>query len=166
MIGIPKSPPGIRAWWFNVHKSIGITLGALILVRLLWRLVHRAPPLPITLPGWQRVAAKSSHVLLYICMVTMPLTGYLGSSFTKYPILYFGMRLPHWGWDAPALKELCSQVHLATVVIFIALIALHIAAALKHLLIDRDGIFERMWSWRRASSPDATRGVQPRVAAR
>jgi len=151
MISIPKSPPGARAWWFNLHKSIGITLGVLILVRVLWRLAHRAPPLPAAMPRWERIAAKANHLLLYACMVTMPLTGYLGSSFTKYPILYFGMRLPSWGWDAPALKELCSQVHLTTVVIFIALIALHIAAALKHWLIDRDGAFERMWSWRRVS---------------
>ena len=145
MIGIPKAPPGIRAYWFNVHKSIGITLGVFILVRLLWRLTHRAPPLPPSVPPWQRIAAKTSHVLLYACMVVMPLSGYLGSSFTQYPIKYFGYTLPHWGWDAPALKELCSQVHLVTVTIFITLIAIHIAAALKHLLINRDGVFQRMW---------------------
>lgn len=148
MITIPKSPPGMRAGWFNVHKSIGITLFVLILVRVLWRLAHRAPPLPSTLPQWQRVAAKTSHFLLYVCMIVMPMSGYLGSSFTKYPILYFGMRLPHWGWDAPALKDLCSQVHLVTVTIFIILIAIHVAAALKHLLVNRDGVFQRMWQWR------------------
>lgn len=164
MIGIPKSPPGIRAWWFNVHKSIGITLFVLILVRVLWRLAHRAPPLPLTVPQWQRIAAKTSHMLLYICMIVMPVSGYLGSSFTKYPILYFGMRLPHWGWDAPALKELCSQVHLATVIVFITLIAIHITAALKHRLIDRDGVFERMFAWPRAVGDGAE--ADARVAAK
>jgi cytochrome b561 len=164
MIGIPKSPPGLRAWWFNVHKSIGITLGVLILVRLLWRLAHRAPPLPLTMPQWQRIAAKASHVLLYACMVTMPLTGYLGSSFTKYPILYFGIRLPHWGWDAPALKELCSQIHLTTVIVFITLIAIHIAAALKHRLVDRDGVFERMFAWPRSVGGGVD--VNARIAAK
>ena len=148
MIGIPKAPPGIRVYWFNVHKSIGITLGLVILVRLLWRLTHRAPPLPATVPAWQRIAAKASHALLYVCMILMPLSGYLGSSFTKYPIVYFGTRLPHWGWDAPALKELCSQVHLVTVIIFITLITIHVAAAFKHLIINRDGVFQRMWPWR------------------
>ena len=141
MIGIPKSPPGVRAAWFNLHKSIGITLAVLILVRLAWRFFHPAPPLP----NWERVAAKANHALLYVCMIVMPVSGYLGSSFTKYPVLYFGMRLPHWGWDAPALKELCSQVHFTTVVIFITLIAIHIAAAVKHWLIDRDGVAQRMW---------------------
>jgi cytochrome b561 len=166
MIGIPKSPPGQRAWWFNVHKSIGITLGVLILARLLWRLAHRAPPLPSTMAQWERIAAKASHGLLYVCMVTMPVTGYLGSSFTKYPILYFGMRLPHWGWDAPVLKELCSQIHLTTVVVFITLIAIHIAAALKHWLIDCDGVFERMFAWPRATAQRAEAGAEWRVAAK
>ena len=153
MIGIPKAPPGIRVYWFNVHKSIGITLGLIILVRLLWRLTHRAPPLPATVPAWQRIAAKASHVLLYLCMIAMPLSGYLGSSFTKYPIVYFGMRLPHWGWEAPVLKELCSQVHFVTVTLFITLIAIHVAAALKHLLVNRDGVFQRMWRISPAKSP-------------
>ena len=145
MITIPKSPPGARAWWFNVHKSIGITLGLLILARLLWRFAHSAPPLPTSMPSWERTAARLNHALLYVCMLVMPVSGYLGSSFTKYPILYFGTRLPHWGWDSPALKELCSQVHYCTVMLFITLIAIHIGAAAKHWLVDRDGVVARMW---------------------
>lgn len=148
MIEIPKSPPGVRAGWFNIHKSIGITIGLLVLVRLGWRLTHTPPPLPAALPAWQRIAAKTSHVLLYACMIVMPVSGYLGSSFTKFPIIYWGMRLPHWGWDAPALKALCSQVHVVTVIIFMTLIAIHTAAALKHLLVNRDGVFQRMWPGR------------------
>jgi cytochrome b561 len=58
MITIPKVPIGVRAGWFNVHKSIGITLAVLILVRILWRLFHQAPPLPATVPKWERIAAK------------------------------------------------------------------------------------------------------------
>jgi cytochrome b561 len=145
MIGIPKSPPGVRAWWFNVHKSIGITIGLLVIVRLVWRLTHRPPVLPETMRPWQRTAAKISHYGLYTCLLLLPLSGYLGSSFTKYPILYFGMRLPHWGWDAPVLKEICSQVHFLAACVLIALIALHVCAALKHLFVDKDGVFERMF---------------------
>ena len=153
MIGIPKSPPGMRAWWFNLHKSIGITLAVLILVRILWRLAHRAPALPATMPAWERIAAKANHALLYVCMIVMPVSGYLGSSFTKYPILYFGIKLPQWGWDTPVLKELCSQVHFVTAVIFITLISIHVAAAIKHWLIDRDGVAQRMWFASAPSSP-------------
>lgn len=154
MITIPKTPVGVRAGWFNVHKSIGITLAVLILARLAWRLLHRPPPLPASMPKWERIAAKVNHVLLYVCMIVMPASGYLGSSFTKYPILYFGIKLPQWGWDSPALKDLCSQVHLTTVIIFITLIAIHIAAALKHWLVDRDGVVQRMWFAPRESPVD------------
>lgn len=95
MIDIPKSPPGVRAYWFNVHKSIGLTIGLFVLVRLVWRLTHPAPALPRAIPAWQRIAAKVSHITLYLCMLIMPISGYLGSSFTKYPIKYFGSTLPH-----------------------------------------------------------------------
>ena len=144
MLGIPKTPPGVRANWFNLHKSIGITLGLIILVRLAWRLTHAAPPLPETIPAWQRTTAKIVHASLYVCMIVIPLSGYLGSSFTSYPIKYFGHTLPSWGWDSPALKELCSQVHFTAVVVFCVLIAVHVGKVLKHLLVDRDGIFQRM----------------------
>jgi cytochrome b561 len=144
MIDIPKSPPGVRAYWFNIHKSIGLTLGMLILLRVVWRFTHSAPPLPDHVAGWQRVAATVSHYGLYACMIIMPVSGYLGSSFTKYPIVYFGYKLPHWGWDAPAYKEICSQVHYIAVVVFMTLIAIHLAAAIKHM-IAKDGVIQRMW---------------------
>jgi cytochrome b561 len=143
MVGVPKEPPGVRAGWFNLHKSIGITLGALVVVRLLWRLNHPAPLLPGVLPRLQQLAAKATHWGLYACMVVMPVTGYLGSSFTKYPIKYFGNSLPHWGWDWPAAKSWMSAIHFATAWIFGTLIALHVAGALWHLL-RRDGVFMRM----------------------
>ena len=125
--------------------SSDLTIGLLVLVRIGWRLTHRPPPLPQGMPRWQQLAASVSHGMLYLSMVVMPVSGYLGSSFTKYPIKYFGTTLPHWGWEDAGLKELCSQVHWAAVLIFMALIALHAAAGLKHLLVDRDGVFQRMW---------------------
>ena len=147
MIDIPKQPVGIRAWWFNLHKSIGITIGVLVLVRIAWRFTHPAPPLPETIPSWQRAAAKVSHFGLYACLLIMPVTGYLGSNFTKYPIKYFGYAIPHWGWDSPGLKELMSQIHYGVVVVFMVLIAVHVAAAFKHLLMRQDRVFQRMWCW-------------------
>ena len=76
----------------------------------------------------------------------MPLPGYLGSSFTKFPIKYWGMTLPNWDWDSPAYKEFCSNVHQITVIVFMTLIAIHIAAAIKHM-IAKDGVIQRMWGW-------------------
>ena len=153
MIQLPNTGGG-QAQWFNLHKSIGITLGLVILLRLAWRLTHRTPPLPEAISAWQRSLARFCHFALYVCMVVIPLSGYLGSSFTNYPIKYFGHTLPQWGWDSPALKERFSQVHLTAIVIFVVLIALHVAAVLKHLLIDRDGIFQRMGWTRRAVERD------------
>jgi cytochrome b561 len=145
MIDIPKSPPGERAWWFNLHKSNGLTLALFIITRIAWRSAHPAPALPGALPRWQRLAAGASHAGLYLCMAIMPVSGYLGSSFTKYPIIFWGIKLPQWGWDAPALKDGFSTIHYTTVWIFMALVCLHVLAALQHLLVLRDGIFWRMW---------------------
>jgi cytochrome b561 len=157
MIDIPKLPAGVRAYWFNLHKSIGLTLAALIVVRLLWRLVHRPPPLPATLPRWQRLAARASHGLLYLCMVALPLSGYLGSTFSGYPIRYFGLTLPNWGGKDEALKELLSTVHWTAAWLLVLLIGLHVAAALRHRLA-RDGLFERMWPvGRSAARPSGRR---------
>jgi cytochrome b561 len=144
MIDIPKLPAGVRAYWFNLHKSIGMTLGVLIVVRLAWRMTHRPPPLPSTMPRWQVRAAGASHMLLYACMLTMPLAGYLGSVFSGYPIRYFGLVVPGWGWKDEALKDFFSTVHFIAALAFISLIKLHVLAALKHLLYDRDGVFHRM----------------------
>ena len=143
MVDIPKDPPGVRAGWFNLHKSIGLTLAAFVVLRLVWRATHPAPPLPGTLPYLQRAAAAATHWLLYACMLVMPLSGYLGSSFTKYPIKYFGHTLPHWGWEWPAGKALASAIHLGAAWTLAGLLALHIAGALWHLL-RRDGVFSRM----------------------
>lgn len=159
MLDIPKQPVGVRAGWFNLHKSIGLTLGALIVLRLAWRLAHRPPPLPRSLPRWQQAAALATHGLLYLCLLVMPLSGYLGSSFSGYPVRFFGIALPGWAARDDALKDLFSQIHYAAGVVFMGLIALHAAAALKHLLA-RDGLFDRMWPGRqRAAGIRADAGV-------
>lgn len=144
MIDIPKTPIGVRAAWFNLHKSIGLTIGLLMLARLGWRLAHRPPALPSSMPLWQARIARASHWLLYAALIAQPLVGYLGSSFTSYPIRYFGHTLPHWGWDSPSLKTLCSEVHFALACLITTLVVVHIAAALAHLARG-DGVFERMW---------------------
>ncbi|HEX2200246.1 MAG TPA: cytochrome b [Burkholderiales bacterium] len=142
MLGVPKGGDGERAWWFNLHKSIGMTLGALVLLRLAWRLRGAPPGLP--LPAWQRFAAEASHWGLYACMLTLPLSGFLGSVFSGYPIRYFGLRLPDAALASAPLKNLMSAVHETAAWALAALLALHIGAALWHLA-RRDGVFRRMW---------------------
>jgi cytochrome b561 len=156
MTGLPKTPPGLRAGWFNLHKSVGITLGLLILLRLWWRWRHAPPPWPTILPRWQRLAANTTHRALYGAMVLMPLSGYLGSNFTRYPIRLFGMPLPRWGHDWPAGKAAMSAVHDWTAWILLALLALHLAGAFAHML-RRDRVLVRMLPRRRAARLRAAR---------
>jgi cytochrome b561 len=147
MIEIPREPVGVRAYWFNLHKSIGITIALLALLRLGWRRRHPAPPLPATVPLWQRRAAAASHALLYTCLIGMPLIGFLGSTFSGYPIKYFGITLPQWGYKSDELKSFFSALHLGLAWVFMTLIALHVSAAFKHLLVERDAVFWRMWPY-------------------
>jgi cytochrome b561 len=139
---IPKSPPGLRADAFNVHKSIGLCLLALMLFRLGWRIAHPAPPLP-AMPRWQARAAKINHAALYAALIVMPLAGYLGSVWSGYPVKWFGITLPAWGGSVPWLKSLMSNVHLATSFVLLTLVVVHVGAALWHAT-RRDGVVARM----------------------
>ena len=139
---IPKQPPGLRADAFNVHKSIGLVLLALMLIRLGWRLLHPPPPL-IGLPDWQRRLANATHRLLYVALIVMPLAGYLGSVFSGYPVKWFGVTLPAWGWKSDVIKNLMSTIHLCTSFVLVAAVMLHVAGALRHALA-RDGYIRRM----------------------
>jgi cytochrome b561 len=143
MQGIPKQPVGPRVDAFNLHKSIGMTIFALMVVRILWRSAHRPPPLP-ELPGWQASAARITHFLLYAALVVQPLSGYLGSEWSGYPVKFFGSTLPAWAGKNVALKDLMSVVHLATSWVIAATVALHVAAALKHAFVDRNRLLARM----------------------
>lgn len=154
---IPKSPPGMRADAFNVHKSIGLCLLALMLVRLGWRIAHPAPPLP-AMPRWQARAAKVNHAALYAALIVMPLAGYLGSVWSGYPVKWFGITLPAWGGSVPWLKSLMSAVHLTTSFVLATLVAVHVGAALWHAA-RRDGVVARM-------TLSSARARRPRAAPR
>jgi cytochrome b561 len=145
MLSLPKSPAGLRAGYFNLHKSIGMTIGLAVLSYLLWRLNHHVIP-HASLPAWQRRLARLNHALIYACVVVLPVSGYLGSSFSGYPVRYFGLALPGWSAPWPAAKTLMSAVHETAVWVFAAALVLHVAAALWHGM-RRDGIMSRMTSW-------------------
>ena len=144
MTGIPKGAPS-RAFYFNLHKSIGLTVGILALVRLWWRANSPPPPLPSSMPGWQVQAAKISHALLYVCLILMPLSGFSASQFTKYGVTYFGMfKISPLGHENRDIYELLQGIHQSTADLLIVLVAVHILAALKHLVVDRNEVFQRM----------------------
>lgn len=141
---VPRNTP-LRGYAVNLHKSIGILIGLLIVVRLVWRLRHPAPALPAAVPRWQRQLAAASHHLLYVLMLLVPLAGYLASNFSKFGVKFFNaILLPPWGPEDKQLYTLFNQTHKVAVVLLMLLVAVHVAAALMHAL-RRDGVFTRIW---------------------
>lgn len=127
------------------HKTLGVALFALVLVRLVLRLVLGAPPLPASLPLLMRLGAILSHWGLYGLMIVMPLLGWAMLSAAAYPIVLFGnIRLPPVVPQSDQLHTLLWAAHRWLAFAFFALILLHVAAALFHALVRRDGVFEAM----------------------
>ena len=154
---IPKQPAGARADAFNLHKSFGLLLLGLMLVRLGWRLAHPAPPLS-SMPRWEASLAKATHVVLYVALFVMPVSGYLGSVFSGFPVKWFGVTLPAWGWKDAEIKDAMSLVHLSTSWVLLCASMLHVAGALRHALA-RDGVMGRM-SFARARASPALRSLE------
>ena len=143
MVDLPKNT-GQRAVLFNLHKSLGILTAGFMVALIVWRSRRRPPEFPITMPRWERRGAAVNHALFYLLMVFVTVSGYLTSSFSKYGPKLFGVELPHWGWDDAVLRGHFADSHRLSAWIFAVLIALHAAAAVKHLVVDRDGVFQRM----------------------
>ena len=149
MTGLPFSPARLKL--YNWHKWAGITILALSAARLLWRLAHRPPALPLSIeqamPAWQRSAHHGTHLALYLLFFAVPLLGWAYSSAAGFPVVWFGvLPLPDF---VPVDKEFADIVlkplHKASAYLLAAFVVLHIGAALKHQLIDRDGLLARMW---------------------
>ncbi len=127
------------------HKSLGISILGLALIRLIWRATHRPPPLPATMPAWQVVASRLSHGLLYVLLFALPLSGWLMSSASAYSVSWFNLfQLPDFVAPDPGLKETLTSIHEALAMLLAAVASLHLLAALKHGLIDKDGVLGRM----------------------
>lgn len=145
MVDLKFSPQKLT--FYSYHKWLGVSIFCLVLVRLLWRLGHRPPPLPGWLPAWQVAASRASHALLYLFLLATPLSGWLYSSAAGVPTVPFGvemLQLPDVLGKNSGLAATLKFVHMALNYSLGALICLHLAAALKHLLINRDGIMSRM----------------------
>lgn len=143
MMTIEKQPQG--PWYFDLHRSIGLTVAALVILRVLWRSTHGPAPLPASLPRWQVQASSVIHWLLYVCMIVMPITGILGAEYNRSGLKFFGLALPTWSAPDRSLSHLSFNIHSFTVWILVGLVVLHAAAGLKHLLVERDAVFQRMW---------------------
>ena len=148
MVELAMSPTKLKM--YSWHKWLGVCLFGLVLLRLLWRSFNRAPPLPQTVPEWQRRVATGMHVLLYLLLLAVPISGWLMSSAKGFPTVLFGLwQLPDAVARDAVLAERLEWLHFILNKSLLTLIAVHIAAALKHHFIDRDGVLARMLPLRR-----------------
>jgi cytochrome b561 len=152
MADLKFSPTRVRL--FNWHKWAGITLLALAVLRLLWRLGHRPPPEPPMSALKQRLAA-AAHWLLYLLFFLVPLAGWSYSSAAGFPVVWFGkIPLPDFVPVDKALAEQLQDVHAALAYTLAGVVTLHVAAALQHQFFERDSLLLRMMPARRRASEE------------
>lgn len=151
-------PPMRQFQLYQLHKSVGITILLLVVLRVLWRLGHRPPPLPSAMPAMERRAAAGAHLVLYGLIVGLPLTGWAvvsASPFNIPTVLYGIVPWPHLPvlstlQDKAPVEATLEAVHAYGAWLLIALIAVHAAAALRHGIVLRDGVLRRMIPQHRA----------------
>lgn len=137
---------------YQWHKSIGMTVLALSIVRLLWRLAHRPPPMPAKMPVWERRLANLVHAALYLLLIALPLSGWAvvsASPFNIPTVLYGVLPLPHIPWladlpDKRAAESALKLVHKLAGLTLVTLLAGHVGAALRHHYRLHDDVLTRM----------------------
>jgi len=143
MSDLPASPAKLQ--YVSWHKWIGVTVFLLSLLRALWRATHAPPPLPASTPLWQARVAHATHLLFYVLLLAMPVSGWLMSSAKGFQTVYFGVvPLPDLLDKNKELGEFLGDVHELLGEALAWLVALHVAAALKHHFVDRDSVLKRL----------------------
>ncbi len=133
---------------YALHKSFGLTVLALTIIRLVWRLFSITPAITANTPAWQNIIAKLTHGLLYLLLFAMPLSGWLYNSAAGFPLKYFGLfKLPKLSGYDPDLKQLAGDAHGIFFYILAVLMLMHAGAALKHHYLDKDNTLTRMLPW-------------------
>jgi cytochrome b561 len=146
MTDMAVSPGRLKV--YNYHKWVGVTVLALALLRLAWRIGHPAPPL-LPMARWQQIAAHAGHGLLYLLLLAVPMAGWVYSNAAGYPVVYLGkLPLPNLVARDQELAAACLQVHHNLALLLAVLVGLHVLAALHHQFIVRDGTLRRMLTWR------------------
>jgi cytochrome b561 len=146
---------------YALHKSIGLTVLALFLLRLIWRLNDRAPP-DEPAPRWQRFAAHAVHILLYGFIVAMPLSGWWYNSLHGYPLQWFKLfNLPALTAKNDDMASFAHAIHEYLFWLLLLVLIAHVGAALKHHVFDKDNVLRRMLPFGRPRHKSAHQGNQP-----
>jgi len=141
---LPRSPALIEAWGW--HKSIGMTVFMLAVIRLVWRWMNPVPDLTAETQRWERILARISHLLLYVLIFAVPLTGWMMSSAKNFPVSWFHLfQWPDLVSPDPSLSNYLENTHKVLVKVLVGVALLHAAGALKHHFIDRNNVLRRMW---------------------
>jgi cytochrome b561 len=164
MVGLEEHDP-LKMPLYNFHKSLGLSVLALTILRVIWRLGHKPPPLPSHMPAIQKFAAHASHAGLYVLLIALPLSGWIFTDSVGFPAPFWGLfEMPAlYRWDEATRTVVLfglipiagfpdsthawhgmQRVHRWLGYALMALLALHVAAALKHTFVDRDGLLLRM----------------------
>jgi cytochrome b561 len=127
------------------HKSVGITILALVILRLLWRHLNQTPELPEKLKPYERLLARFTHAALYVLLFLMPLTGWMMSSARGFPVSWFGfIQLPDLVPKSKPLYDFFVAAHETLAWVLALVVTLHVAAALKHHFVLKDDVLRRM----------------------
>lgn len=141
MVDLPKGPE--RSFAIGLHKSFGVVALLLIVLRLWWRLRHPAP-VDARLGALERRLAAAGHHLLYLLLVLTPLSGYLSSSFTQYPMRVFGVVIPKLGWPDEALNAFFGGAHRLFAWSLLVLVVVHVGAVVLHALQGKAILFRML----------------------
>jgi cytochrome b561 len=149
--GAPRNTP-TRDLLLLLHRSVGLTVFAMMLSRVAWRWSHPAPPLPLSVTRFERALAGSTHALLYLLLIAMPVSGYLNAAAAGHSVSFFGIvSIPSPIPEDNRLSQLAIAVHVVGQYLLYFLVALHVAGALRHGFVKRDGVIERVLPVRRAT---------------
>ncbi len=143
MTDLPLGPEKLKV--YNLHKSLGVTVLLLTGLRLVWRRISPPPPLPPGMIAWERLAAKTSHLLLYLLLFAQPIIGILHSWAANFPVVIYGwLTLPNLTGPDPGLKEFLEQTHNFLGWSLCGLFLVHAGAALRHHFQLKDDVLRRM----------------------
>ena len=133
-----------RTFYFHLHKSIGLTILMLVVLRVYWRFTHRPPAFLSSMKPWEKKLATATHHSLYLLMILIPLAGIIMSAASKYGVKWFGIKVIP-GFNDKGVRDLFLEFHEIFGLLLLLLLILHILGAVKHSIVEKDGTLRRMW---------------------